>query len=48
MVIVIQRFKEETPTERDLKTDPDILSTWKNSKIAKELLRVWKITVHMG
>ena len=40
--------KKKPPTERDLKTDPDILSTWKNSKIAKELLRVWKITVHMG
>ena len=40
--------KKKSPTERDLKTDPDILSTWKNSKIAKGLLRVWKITVQIG
>ena len=41
-----QKSHQKIPTEKELKTDLNISATWRKRKIALELLRVWKITVH--
>ena len=41
-----QRSHQKTPTEKDLNTDPSISAIQKKIKVALELLKVWKMTVH--
>lgn len=41
-----QKSHQKIPTEKGLRTDLNISATWRKRKIASELLRVWKLTVH--
>ena len=38
---------KKNPTENHMKKDPVIAKTWRKNKVATELLKIWKITIHL-
>ena len=42
-----KKVSHKIPTENHMKKDPVIAKTWRKNKVATELLKIWKITVHL-
>ena len=42
-----KKVSNEIPIENHMKRDPIIAKTLKKIKVATELLKIWKITIHL-
>ena len=42
-----KKSSKKNPTENYMKKDPVIPKTWRKNKVAMELLKIWKITIHL-
>lgn len=42
-----KKVSNETPTEEHMKRDPEMEQALRKTKVANQLLKMWKITVHL-